>query len=99
MLILDRRVKVIHCIIMSHLTTTVTLKKWGNSLGLLLPAPVVKAIHLGSGTKVEIEVSEDSIVIRKASGQSKIEEMCAAITAGNIHPGTEWGSPRGNEAW
>lgn len=98
-MILDRRVKVIHRLIMSHLTTTVTLKKWGNSLGLLLPAPIVKAIHLGSGTKVEIDVSEDSIVIRKASGQSKIEEMCAAITAGNIHPGTEWGRPQGNEAW
>lgn len=84
---------------MSHLTTTVTLKRWGNSLGLLLPAPVVKAIHLGSGTKVEINVSENSIVIRKASGQSKIEEMCAGITAENIHSETEWGSPQGNEAW
>lgn len=91
--------EVIHRITMSATTTTVTLKKWGNSLGLLLPAPVVKAIHLGAGTKVEIDVSEDSIVIRKASGQSKIEEMCAAITDENIHSGTKWGSPQGNEAW
>ena len=76
-----------------------TLKKWGNSLGLLLPAPVVKAIHLGAGTKVEIDVSEASIVIRKASGQSRIEEMCAAITDDNMHSETNWGSPQGNETW
>ena len=84
---------------MSGATTTVTLKKWGNSLGLLLPAPVVKAIHLGAGTKVEIDVSETSIVIRKASGQSRIEEMCAAITDDNMHSETNWGSPQGNETW
>ena len=84
---------------MSGATTTVTLKKWGNSLGLLLPAPVVKAIHLGAGTKVEIDVSETSIVIRKASGQSRIEEMCAAITDDNMHSESNWGSPQGNEAW
>ena len=76
-----------------------TLKKWGNSLGLLLPAPVVRAIHLGAGTKVEIDVSEASIVIRKASGQSRIEEMCAAITDDNMHSETNWGSPQGNETW
>ena len=76
-----------------------TLKKWGNSLGLLLPAPVVRAIHLGAGTKVEIDVSETSIVIRKASGQSRIEEMCAAITDDNMHSESNWGSPQGNEAW
>ena len=84
---------------MSGATTTVTLKKWGNSLGLLLPAPVVRAIHLGAGTKVEIDVSEASIVIRKASGQSRIEEMCAAITDDNMHSETNWGSPQGNETW
>ena len=84
---------------MSGATTTVTLKKWGNSLGLLLPAPVVRAIHLGAGTKVEIDVSEASIVIRKASGQSRIEEMCAAITDDNMHSESNWGSPQGNEAW
>ena len=79
--------------------TTITLKKWGNSVGLLFPAAVAKAMQVGSGSQMEIEVLEDSIVLRKASGQSKIEELCAAITAENLHSESTWGDPQGNEAW
>lgn len=78
---------------------TATLKNWGNSIGLVLPAPIAKAVHLVSGTKVEIDVTGDSVVIRKAPGQARIEEMCAAITPENLHSETEWGGPQGNEAW
>lgn len=84
---------------MKSVHATVTLKNWGNSIGLVLPAPIAKAIHLVSGTKVEIDVTEETLVIRKAPGQSRIEEMCAAITPENLHFETEWGSPQGNEAW
>ena len=80
-------------------TTAITLKKWGNSVGLLLPATVAKAMQIGSGSQMVIEVLEDSIVIRKASGQSKFEELCAAITAENLHSESTWGDPQGNEAW
>ena len=80
-------------------TTTITLKKWGNSIGLLLPAAMAKAAHLSSGNRVEIDVSDETLIVRKAPGQSRIEELCSAITPANLHTETEWGSPRGNEAW
>ena len=84
---------------MSSVHATVTLKKWGNSIGLVLPAQLAKAVHLFSGTQVEIDVSEESLVVRKAAGQSRIEELCAAITPESLHAETEWGSPQGSEVW
>lgn len=84
---------------MSAGSTTVTLKKWGNSIGLLLPAAVAKAARLSSGIRVEIDVSDQNLIVRKAPGQSRIEELCSRITPGNLHSETEWDSPQGNEAW
>ena len=68
-------------------------------MGLLLPATVAKAMQIATGSQMVIEVLEDSIVVRKASGQSKIEELCAAITDENLHSESTWGDPQGNEAW
>jgi antitoxin MazE len=80
-------------------TTTITLKKWGNSLGLLLPATIAKAAHLSSGMKVEIDVADHSLFVRKAPGQSRLEELCEAITPDNLHGEADWGNPQGNETW
>ncbi|WP_367875251.1 AbrB/MazE/SpoVT family DNA-binding domain-containing protein [Luteolibacter sp. Populi] len=77
----------------------ITLKKWGNSIGLLLPAAMAKAAHLSSGNRVEIDVSDGTLTVRKAPGQSRIEELCSAITPENLHSEAGWGSPQGNEAW
>ena len=78
---------------------TITLKKWGNSVGLLLPASVAREIQFASGTKVELDVSDRTLVVRKAAGQSRIEDLCAGITPENLHSETDWGSPQGNEIW
>jgi hypothetical protein len=60
--------KIRHCLTMST-GMTATLKKWGNSIGLVLPAGIAKATQLASGTRVEIDVSDGALVIRKAPGQ------------------------------
>lgn len=79
--------------------TTATLKKWGNSIGLLLPAGLAKATHLSSGTRVEIDVADGALVIRKAAVQSPLEDLCAGITEENLHRETDWGQPQGREVW
>lgn len=78
---------------------TVTLKKWGNSIGLLLPAAIAKSVHLTSGVKVEIHVADETLVIRKTQGQSRLDAMCAAITPTHLHDETDWGEPQGSEVW
>lgn len=79
--------------------TTITLKKWGNSLGLLLPAALAKAAHFTSGTKVEIDISDHSLIVRKAPGQSRLEGLCEAISPENLHAETDWGNTQGSEVW
>jgi antitoxin component of MazEF toxin-antitoxin module len=78
---------------------TATLKKWCNSIGLVLPAGIAKATRLASGTRVEIDVADGALVIRKAAGQPQLEDLCAGITAANLHTEVDWGSPQGKEAW
>lgn len=84
---------------MSTATTSATLKKWGNSIGLVLPAGILKATHLTSGSKVEIDIADGALVIRKAAAQPRLEELCAGITEENRHAETDWGGPQGKEAW
>jgi antitoxin MazE len=84
---------------MSTATTRATLKKWGNSTGLVLPAAILKATHLTSGSQVEIGIADGALVIRKAAAQPRLEDLCAGITEENRHDGTDWGSPQGKEAW
>jgi antitoxin MazE len=79
--------------------TTATLKKWGNSIALVLPAGIAKATRLASGTRVEIDVADGVLVIRKAAGQPQLDDLCASITAENLHTESDWGSPQGKEAW
>jgi len=78
---------------------TATLKKWCNSIGLVLPAGIAKATRLASGTRVEIDVADGVLVIRKAAGQPALEDLCSGITAENLHSEMDWGSPQGKEAW
>jgi len=75
------------------MTTTATLKRWGNSLALRFPSAVVKAVNLVSGSQVEIKISEHDLTVRKVSGQTRIAELCAAITPENVHLQTDWGTP------
>lgn len=79
--------------------TTATLKKWGNSIGLVLPAGIAKATHLASGTRVEIDVTDGALVIRKAPGQPQLEDLCSGITAENLHSEADWGGAQGKEVW
>ena len=84
---------------MSTVTTSATLKKWGNSIGLVLPAGIAKATQLASGTRVEIDVADGALVIRRAPGPPQLEDLCSGITAENLHSEADWGSPQGKEVW
>jgi hypothetical protein len=45
------------------------------------------------------DVADGALVIRKAAGQPQLEDLCAGITAENLHSEADWGSPRGKEIW
>lgn len=45
-------------------TTTLKIRRHGNSLGLTLPGPMVEALHLKEGDEVHVSQTQDGIVVR-----------------------------------
>ena len=42
--------------------STVILTKWGNSVGVCIPASIIKEAHLAPGTKLEITSDDKSVL-------------------------------------
>lgn len=42
--------------------STVTLTKWGNSIGIRIPAVIIKEAHLYPGEELEIRVDEKGVL-------------------------------------
>lgn len=74
------------------------IQKWGNSLGVRLPASLAQAALLKSGDEVEFLVSKKGITL-VPTGCSTFQSRCEAITDVNKHTVTDWGTPRGVEIW
>lgn len=43
--------------------STVTLTKWGNSVGIRIPSNIIKEAHLAAGEKLDITVNKNGEVI------------------------------------
>ncbi|MBA2652795.1 MAG: AbrB/MazE/SpoVT family DNA-binding domain-containing protein [Tatlockia sp.] len=43
--------------------STVTLTKWGNSVGIRIPATILKEAHLAPGEELEIRADEKGVLI------------------------------------
>lgn len=74
------------------------VKKWGNSLGIRIPAAIAKEVPLQEGTTVEIQGEEGRIVIRPKK-KFELGPMLDEVTSENLHAETEVDGPRGREAW
>lgn len=75
-----------------------TIKKWGNSLAVRLPASVVQATTLREDSAVEIEGDNGVIVIRQVEAEYELGELVARITPENRHDAADFGAPVGKEA-
>jgi len=76
----------------------VTMKKWGNSLGVRIPSPIVRELSLKDGSRVDINDRGKEIVIKPVQ-KNKLSEMLSAINEHNIHKEIETGGPVGKEVW
>ncbi|MBI5797770.1 AbrB/MazE/SpoVT family DNA-binding domain-containing protein [Candidatus Woesearchaeota archaeon] len=57
----------------------VKTKKWGNSLGVVLPADVVKAEHLKPGEEIRIRVERKHNVLKEMFGAVKFKRPIEVI--------------------
>ena len=60
---------------------------------------VDKSENFVAGSQVQIHISQHGFKVSKVLGESRMVELCAAITPGNVHRQTEWGTPQGGEIW
>jgi antitoxin MazE len=76
-----------------------TVKKWGNSAAIRIPATVMDAAKLKLDSVVEIREEAGNVVIMPlAEPEYDLERLVAGITDENIHPAIDLGAPVGKEA-
>ncbi len=60
------------------------IRKWGNSAGTIIPAPVLAEAGLSLGDAVEIEVVDGKIVITQAAPRYSLEDLLRASPIDSI---------------
>ena len=74
------------------------IQKWGNSLGVRIPAKIVKELYLKNGSRVEIDEEIDRIVIRPKE-KYDLDTLIQEISEKNLHSAADFGIAEGNEYW
>jgi antitoxin MazE len=74
------------------------VKKWGNSLGIRIPNPIVRALSLRDGSFVDINDKGKCITI-KPIVKHNLLKMVKDITDQNRHDEIEDYGPTGKEIW
>lgn len=80
-----------------------TIKRWGNSPAVRIPAPMMALLNFGVDSEVEVNIVKDAhnvarLVIEPAVPQVTLEVLVAKITPENLHGEVELGE-YGKEAW
>ena len=77
---------------------TVTVQKWGNSLGVRIPRAVAQNARLDVGSAVEMVVRNGQVVLKPVEVPS-LHELLAHVTPGSRPELEHWGRPQGKEVW
>ncbi|KGE73907.1 AbrB/MazE/SpoVT family DNA-binding domain-containing protein [Spirochaeta lutea] len=73
------------------------IQKWGNSLGIRIPALYTKDLELKNGSTVEISEVDGKLVI--VPKKNTLDELLSKVTTENLHESVETGKSVGNEEW
>lgn len=77
----------------------VTVKKWGNSASVRIPAAVMEAARLRLDDTVDVREEGGRIVIEPVRPREfDLDQLLAAITLENLHAEVDFGAPVGREA-
>ena len=77
-----------------------TVKKWGNSAAVRIPASVLQAIHLQLDEVVDVREEGGRIVIEPVRQKAyDLGELLRGITKKNRHEVVDFGPPAGKEVW
>jgi antitoxin MazE len=78
----------------------VTVKKWGNSAAVRIPASVMKTLRLELNATVDLREETGRIVIEPlAQKHYDLGALLRGITSRNRHEPVDFGAPAGKEIW
>jgi antitoxin MazE len=77
-----------------------TVKKWGNSAAVRIPASVMEATQLHLDEDVDVRQEKGRIVIAPIRQKSySLEDLIKEINAKNLPEPVDFGPPAGREVW
>ena len=76
-----------------------SIAKWGNSLALRLPKGLAEEARLVEGATVDLRVENGALVVAPVRKRYRLAELLAEAKPETRHGETDWGAPRGKEAW
>ena len=75
-----------------------TVKKWGNSASVRIPAALMEAANLELDDAVEVREEGGRIIIEPVRQRRyELVELLAGITPRNLHAEADFGAPVGKE--
>ncbi|EIE3133164.1 type II toxin-antitoxin system antitoxin ChpS [Escherichia coli] len=81
----------------------ITIKRWGNSSGMVIPNVVMKELNLRPGQSVEAQVSNNQLILTPISRRYSLDELLAQcdMNARELSEQDVWGksTPAGDEIW
>ncbi|BFN00816.1 PbsX family transcriptional regulator [Moraxella osloensis] len=76
----------------------VTMRKWGNSIGVRIPAGILTELNLSAEKKVDVRAEAGRIIIEPIiDSQETLEQLLGQITPDNVHSEIDFGQPVGKE--
>ncbi len=77
-----------------------TVRKWGNSAAIRIPAAILAAARLKLDQPVALREEGGRIIIEALPAPAfELDTLVAAITPRNRHAADDSDAPRGREAW
>jgi len=76
----------------------ITVKRWGNGLGIRIPGLIAKGLSLKAGSSVNINDNGGEITIKPVQKYCLVE-MLNQVTEENMHEEIKTGVPVGKEVW
>lgn len=73
------------------------IKKWGNSVGVRIPAPILATLQLQAENLVDIRAENGKIIIEPIRQEYSLEQLLSGITAENLHQEIDSGEVVGKE--
>jgi antitoxin MazE len=79
---------------------SIMLHRWGNSVGLRVPKPMLTQLGLSEGSRVDVTIEAGRLVIEPVrQRRMTMAELLEGFTPEDRPGELDWGLPAGREAW